>query len=479
MPMTRTQDSFGSPPAAGERWSPRLWGLLFVLAGNMLIDALEVSAMIVAMPAAGKALGLSLTGAQWLITGFAVGFGGLILFGGRLVELLGRRRVYLWALLGFAAASLAGGLTDEPAVLVATRILKGFFAALTAPTGLAIIASEFPAGRSRERAVSVYTLFGGSGFAAGLVLSGLLTAVSWRWTVAFPAPIVLVLFAFAVRLIPRGPAPSAPPPGTPRRFDVPGALALTGALVCLVQGIVSVPAHGWLDARAAGPLTLAVVLVALLVAAERTAPRPLIQGRLLRNRTLLRSMAGAAALNGVNLGLLLILTARLQTGLGWSPPRTALALLPASVPLAVTALLSRKLIARYGTARLIALGALGPVLGAALCLRHPVPERYVTDVLPALLLVGAGFVLAFAALNTQATSRLAAVDRAAAIGLYQSAVQVAAVVVPALAAALAVGRSDDRAAFLLVTAVAVAGLLAGLSGLRDGRARVEKPSRGE
>lgn len=479
MPMTRTQDSFGSPPAEGERWSPRLWGLLFVLAGNMLIDALEVSAMIVAMPTAGKALGLSLTGAQWLITGFAVGFGGLILFGGRLVELLGRRRVYLWALLGFAAASLAGGLTDEPAVLVATRILKGFFAALTAPTGLAIIASEFPAGRSRERAVSVYTLFGGSGFAAGLVLSGLLTAVSWRWTVAFPAPVVLVLFAFAVRLIPRGPTPSAPPPGTQRHFDAPGALALTGALVCLVQGIVSVPAHGWLDARTAGPLTLAVVLGALLVAAERTAPRPLIQGRLLRNRTLLRSMAGAAALNGVNLGLLLILTARLQTGLGWSPPRTALALLPASVPLAVTALLSRKLIARYGTARLIALGALGPVLGAALCLRHPAPERYVTDVLPALLLVGAGFVLAFAALNTQATSRLAAVDRAAAVGLYQSAVQVAAVVVPALAAALAVGRSDDRAAFLLVTAVAVAGLLAGLSGLRDGRAGVEKPSRGE
>lgn len=479
MPMTRTQDSFNSPPADGERWSPRLWGLLFVLAGNMLIDALEVSAMVIAMPAVGQALGLSLTGAQWLITGFAAGFGGLILFGGRLVELLGRRRVYLWALLGFAAASLAGGVTDEPAVLVATRVLKGFFAALTAPTGLAIIASEFPAGRSRERAVSVYTLFGGSGFAAGLLLSGALTAVSWRWTVAFPAPVVLVLFAFAVRLIPRGPVSSAPPPGAPRTFDVAGALALTGALVCLVQGIVAVPQHGWLDARTAGPPALAVALGAVLVVAERTGSRPLIQGRLLRNRTLLRSMAGAAALNGVNLALLLVLTARLQTGLGWSPSRTALAFLPASVPLAVTALLSRKLIARYGTARLIALGALGPVLGAALCLRHPVPERYATDVLPVLLLVGAGFVLAFAALNAQATSRLAAADRAAAVGLYQSAVQISAVLVPALAAALAVGRPDDRPAFLLVTAVAVAGLAAGLSGLRDGPALVEKPSRGE
>lgn len=477
-PVAPPQESLGSAaPAAGAgRWSPRLWGLLFVLAGNMLIDALEVSAMVVAVPVAGQALGLSLTGAQWLITGFAVGFGGLTLFGGRLVELLGRRRVYLWALLGFAAASLAGGVTDEPAVLVAARVLKGFFAALTAPTGLAIIASEFPAGRSRERAVSVYALFGGSGFAAGLLVSGLLTEVSWRWTVAFPAPVVLVLFVCAVRLIPRGPAPAAPPPGEPRRFDTAGALALTSALLCLVLGIVSVPDHGWSDARTAGPLLLAAVLGTVLAVVERTGARPLIRGRLLRNRTLVRSMAGAAALNGVNLGLLLILTVRLQTGLGWSPLRTALALLPASVPLAVTALLSRRLIARYGTARLIALGALGPVLGAALCLRHPAPERYVTDVLPTLLLVGAGFVLSFAALNTQATSRLAAVDRPAAVGLYQSAVQLAAAVVPALVAALAVGRSDDRPAFLLVTAVAVAGLAAGLGGLRTRPARGATPT---
>ncbi|MFG2783512.1 MFS transporter [Streptomyces prunicolor] len=474
-PATRTQDPFGPPEAAAGRWDLRLWGLLSVLAGNMLIDALEVSAMIVALPSVGHDLGLTLTGAQWLITGFAIGFGGLILFGGRLVELLGRRRVYLWALLGFAAASLVGAVTDEPAVLVAARVLKGFFAALTAPTGLAIIASVFPAGPGRDRAVSVYALFGGLGFTAGLLLSGLLTAVSWRWTVAFPAPVVLVLFTFAVGLIPG----DTTAPDTRRHFDVTGALALTGSLLCLVQGIVSVPGHGWLDARTTAPLALAVVLAAVLVVAERTAPRPLIQARLLRNRTLVRSMAGAAALNGVNLGLLLIMTVRLQDGLGWSPARTALALLPASAPLAVTALISRKLIARHGTARLIAWGALGPVAGAALCLRHPVPEDYVIDILPTLLLVGAGFVLAFAALNTQATSRLAAVDRPAAVGLYQSAVQISAVVVPAVAAALAVGRSDDRPALRLVTAVAVAGLVAGLSGLRVHPTRAEKSSTGE
>ncbi|MFC8515253.1 MFS transporter [Streptomyces sp. NPDC057257] len=472
-PVTGAQAALG-PPAAG-RWDLRLWGLLAVLAGNMLIDAVEVSAMVVALPSAGRDLGLPLTGSQWLITGFAVGFGGLTLFGGRLVELLGRRRVYLWALLGFAAASLAAGVSDEPAVLVATRVLKGFFAALTAPTGLAIIASAFPPGRDRDRAVSVYALFGGAGFTAGLLLSGLLTSVNWRWTLVFPAPVVLVLLAFAVRLIPRDP----PAPEVARHFDIKAALALPAALLCLVQGIVSVPRHGWSDVRTAGPLGLAVLLAAALVVIERAAPRPLIRGRLLRNRTLVRSMAGAAALNGVNLGLLLILTARLQDGLGWSPLRTALAFLPASAPLAVTALLSRRLVARYGTARLIALGSLGPAVGGALCLRHPVPRSYAADVLPSMLLLGAGFVLAFAALNTQATSRLAAVDRPAAVGLYQSAVQISAAVVPALAAALAVGRSDDRPALGLVTAVGACGVVAGLRGLRARPARAEHPSTGE
>ncbi|MEU9451999.1 MFS transporter [Streptomyces sp. NPDC048277] len=472
-PATNAQASLG-PPVAG-RWDLRLWGLLSVLAGNMLIDAIEVSAMIVALPSTGRDLGLPPTGSQWLITGFAVGFGGLTLFGGRLVELLGRRRVYLCALLGFAAASLAGAVSDEPVVLVAARVLKGFFAALTAPTGLAIIASAFPPGRDRDRAVSVYAFFGGAGFTAGLILSGLLTTVGWRWTFVFPAPVVLVLFAFAARLVPG----DRPVPKAPRHFGVGGALALTGALLCLVQGIVSVPRHGWTDVRTTGPLGLAVLLTAALVAAERTAPRPLIRGRLLRNRTLVRSMAGAAALNGVNLGLLLILTTRLQDGLGWSPLRTALAFLPASAPLAVTALFSRRLIARYGTARLIALGALGPAAGGALCLRHPVPGSYVTDVLPTMLLLGAGFVLAFPALNTQATSRLTAVDRPAGVGLYQSAVQISAAVVPALAAALTAGRSDDRPALWLVTAVSLAGVVAGVRGLRARPGRTETPSTGE
>ncbi|MYR38915.1 MFS transporter [Streptomyces sp. SID4944] len=199
--------SFTSPPTAPAPahalWSPRLWGLLVVLAGNMLIDALEVSVALVALPAIGTDLGAPLTTTQWTVTGFAIGFGGLMLLGARAVALLGRRRVYLAALLCFAAASLAGALAEGPWLLAATRVVKGFCAALTAPTGLAIIATAFPEGPARNRALSVYTFFGAGGFTTGLLLSGWLTGVSWRLTFAFPAPVVLVLFVLGLRLIPR------------------------------------------------------------------------------------------------------------------------------------------------------------------------------------------------------------------------------------------------------------------------------------
>jgi MFS family permease len=191
-------------PAAGGtgtgHWSRRQWALLTVLAGNMLIDALEVSVAVVALPSIGGDLGADPTSLQWVMSGFAAGFGATILFGTRLVERLGRRRVYLAAVSVFAVASLAGALAGAAWFLIATRVVKGVCAALTAPTGLAIITSTFPEGPARNRAVSVYSLFGASGFSLGLVLSGLLTEESWRWTFAFPAPVAAVLLVAGLAL---------------------------------------------------------------------------------------------------------------------------------------------------------------------------------------------------------------------------------------------------------------------------------------
>ncbi|MFD3590359.1 MFS transporter [Streptomyces sp. NPDC058683] len=566
--MTRT---LPSPVAAGpdERFGPRLWGLLLVLAGNMLIDALEVSVAVVALPAIGTDLGVAPTVSQWAMTGFAAGFGGLLLFGARVVTLLGRRRVYLAALLVFAAASVLSALAQDPWLLLATRLTKGFCAALTAPTGLAIITSTFPEGRPRSRAVSVYTLFGAGGFTAGLLLSGWLTETSWRWAFAFPAPVVLLLFACGLRLIPKGdeeatltaaaPSPlrrgagstlkaadlslprrgaesapkaadlsvpgrgaesapkaadlslprrgaeSAPkgrgelrdqPPRrrtrtwTADRYDIPGALTLLGALLALVQGVTQLPGHGWSDPRAVGPLTAAGLLLLLLWRVERHAPAPLLHiGPSLRsNSALLRSAAGAACLNGSYLGLLFVLTYQTQTLAGWSPLRTALALTPAAAPPALTALASGRLVARFGAPRLIVAGAACAFAGYLLQLRpDPWPLDYPGRMLPTLLLVGAGFVLSFAALNMQAMSRLAPADRLTGSGLYQTAVQLAAVVTVALVAALlaayapayapaltpalapapgpAAAAAACRPALTLVAVLGFLGLLVGLTGL--------------
>ncbi|MET8058920.1 MFS transporter [Streptomyces microflavus] len=512
--------SHTAPAPAHARWSPRMWGLLVVLAGNMLIDALEVSVALVALPAIGTDLGAPLTAMQWTITGFAVGFGGLMLFGARAVALLGRRRVYLAALVGFAAASLVGALAEDPSLLTATRVVKGFCAALTAPTGLAIIATAFPEGPQRNRALSVYTLFGAGGFTAGLLLSGWLTGFSWRLTFAFPAPAVLVLFVLGLRLIPGageenggGPPPGATagdragrppgtmtgdrtgrPPGTTaggragrpprpplRRYGFASAAAFLAGLLALVQGITSVPAHGWADLRSTGLLALAAGLLALFVALERASAHPLIRFEALRSRAMIRSALGAACLNGSYLGLLFVLTHQLQSLAGWSPLRTAAAFLPAAAPLVVTALFSGRIVARFGAPRLIAAGALLPFAGYLLLLRTPWPPAYATGILPAMLLVGAGFVLSFAALNSQATSQLPPAERGAGSGLYQTAVQVGAALSVALVAALLTGSAPPagaapaefaeacRPALTLVAAVGGLGLLTALTGLRSRR----------
>ncbi|POX46516.1 MFS transporter [Streptomyces sp. Ru72] len=459
--MTFSTHTRTTAPSDG-RWTPALWGLLFVLAGNMLIDALEVSVALVALPDIGTDLGLAPIQLQWVISGFAAGFGSLLLFGGRVVAILGRRPVYLAALVVFAAASLAGALAQGPELLVATRFVKGFCAALTAPTGLAIIVSAFPEGPARSRAISVYSLFGAGGFATGLLVSGLLTEAGWRWTFAFPAPVALLLFLAGLRLVPADSAGRA----TPRRYDLAGALSLAATCLCLIQALGFGPRAGWNDPRTLGAFALAAVLAVVHVRVERAAPEPLLRLDLLGHGPLVRSALGAAALNGSYLSLLLLSTFQLQQRAGLSPLQTGLAFLPASAPLVLSALFSGRMAARFGTARLIAAGAAAAPLGYLLYSADPRTDlRYATQVLPTMLLLGTAFVLAFAAFHLQATAAAPAHRQAEASGLYQTAVQLGAALATALTAAVYTS-AGDRPALWLVTAIGLAGLLVALPGLR-------------
>jgi MFS family permease len=384
------------------RWNARQCALLFVLSGNMVLDAIEVSVVLMALPTIGRHLGLSPWEAQWLMSGFALGFAAMLLLGQRVAH-AGRRRAYLGALLLFCVASVAGGLTDSAALLIVTRVVKGCCAALTAPAGLAIINETFLDGLQRRQAVSVYSLFGAAGFTVGLLLAGWLVAFSWRWTFLFPAPMALVLLFGGLYILPAD-SEGSPPPKRPRTA-------------------------------------------------------------LLRNRSLLRSALGAATLNGTYQSVLVLMTFQAQQRLGWTPWHTALALLPACVPLAVTVPYAGRMALRFGTTRLIALGALFPFLGYAFYSYKPEGRSYATGMLPTMLLVEAGFVCAFAALNMQATASVDPADRGPAVSIYQMCVQLGTgLLLPLVAVALTLSDSY-RPALLLITVVAGLGLMVAVTGL--------------
>src|SRR5215472_5139039 len=225
--MQSTERPAPSPVTAhsspvSQQWTPRLWGILIVLGGALCLDALDVSMVGVALPSIRTALGLSTSSLQWIVSGYVLGYGGLLLLGGRAADLLGRRRVFLAAVGAFAVLSLCGGLVSNPGLLIAARLVKGVAAAFTAPAGMSLLTTSFPEGPVRNRAFSLYSVFGGSGFSLGLVLSGLLTQVNWRWTLLVSAPAAALVLLGAVTLIPRG-EPGSRPSLAWHRFDLPGA----------------------------------------------------------------------------------------------------------------------------------------------------------------------------------------------------------------------------------------------------------------
>src|SRR3954471_1861284 len=197
-------------------WSASTWGLLIAVCGALFLDGLDVSMVGVALPSIRADLGISTSQLQWVVSGYGLGYGGLLLLGGRAADLLGRKRVFLTAVTLFGIASLLGAATSDPSLLVATRLVKGAAAAFTAPAGLSIITTTFKEGHERNKALSIYTAFGASGFSLGLVLSGLLTEAGWRWTFLMPFPLALLALAAGIRLIPR----QATPPREGRGYDL-------------------------------------------------------------------------------------------------------------------------------------------------------------------------------------------------------------------------------------------------------------------
>jgi MFS family permease len=252
-----------SVPAAGlPTLGKRGWAALLVLCGALFLDGLDVSMVGMALPSIRNDLHLSTTSLQWVVSGYVLGYGGLLLLGGRAADLLGRKRVFVIALAVFLVASLLGGLATDGTLLIATRFVKGVSAAFTAPAGLSIITTTFAEGPARNRALGIYTATGASGFSLGLVLGGLLTTAGWRWTFFLPVPIALAILLVAPRVIPADKAYD----GSRRHYDLAGAAAVTATMLLLVYSVTQAPQHGWTSTRTLLLAAASVLAGALFVA---------------------------------------------------------------------------------------------------------------------------------------------------------------------------------------------------------------------
>ncbi|MFE7135663.1 MFS transporter [Streptomyces sp. NPDC057638] len=442
---TTSETEVGTAPKGGGKadgtgsWGFRQWGLLISVCAAFFLDALDNIMVGIAVPPIQADLGMSTGSVQWVVSSYVLGFGGFLLLGGRMADLIGRRRVFLVGVAIFAVGSLAGGVTDEGIVVIAARFVMGVGAAFTAPAGLSIIITNFPEGPQRNRAVGIYTACGAVGYSTGVIVGGALTEISWRWTFLLPVVVALVAFLGAVALVPRD--STADRGGA--TFDVAGAITVTAAMLLLVYSIVAAPEEGW-----TAPITLvtflaAVVLLAAFVAIERRAAQPLLRLGLLRNRALVGASLVAAAILGTYMSFQFIGGLYLQSLRDWSPMEMALAFLPVGLLIMTIAPQAGKLIARFGVHWMIFAGFVAYTASYLLFLRIDESSSYWWVILPSVVLIGIAFPFSFPAANVQATTGVAEEEQGLAAGVLQTGYQVgAAVVLAIVTATMSVGHHE-------------------------------------
>ncbi|WP_246633606.1 MFS transporter [Pseudonocardia nigra] len=458
------------------RWDARLWGVLLTVSLVVGLDALDVSMVGVALPVIQADLGLSTSALQWVVSGYVLSYGGLLLLGGRTADLLGRRRVFLVAVAVFTVTSLLGGLVDNGVLLIVTRLLKGASAAFTAPAALSIITTTFAEGPARNRALGIFAVFGASGYSAGLVFSGVLTEVGWRWTFFLPVPIALIALVAAYRLLPHD------RPERSGGYDLPGAVTGVAAMLLLVYTVVEAPEVGWAAPRTLLQFVATAVLLAAFVFVERRSAHPLVRLGILRSGPLARANLGVSVFFGAYLGFQFVVMLYFQSVLQWSALQTALGFLPAALIVAFGSPRMDPLIDRVGTSRTIAAGVIAHLAGYLLFLLVDRDAPYVLGVLPSMILLGAGFTLAFASFNIQATAGIPDDEQGLAGGLLNTSLQVGGAIGLAIVTAVLVAGGEGHTgpdallagftpALTVITGFAVLGLVIALTGLRGRRDR--------
>ncbi|WP_196807608.1 DHA2 family efflux MFS transporter permease subunit [Candidatus Solirubrobacter pratensis] len=479
-----------SPANRAAAPDPRMRALVVLCAG-MLMVILDQTIVNVALPSIQSDLGFTQSGLAWVVNAYLIAFGGLLLLAGRLGDLLGRKRLFMAGMAVFTLASLACGLAGSQGMLIAARFVQGVGGALSSAVILGMIVTMFPQPGEQAKAIGIYSFVASAGASIGLLSGGVLTqALDWHWIFFVNVPIGVATLALAVPVVAadRG-------LGLREGADGAGAALVTGALMLGVYAIVGVADHGWGSAQTLGLGAISLALLGAFVWREATAATPLLPLRIFRSRNVTGANAVQTLLVSGALGMFFLAVLYLQRVLGFDALETGLAFLPVSVVIGTLSLgFSARLNLRFGAKAVLVPGMALVALGLAWLTQVSVDGAYVVDVLPAMLLMGAGAGISFPALMTLAMSGATAEDSGLASGLVNTTQQVGGAIGISLLVTFATSRTDSlraagettasaltggyRLAFAISAGLALAGALLAATVLRresEARAEISVP----
>ena len=408
-----------TPPPTTERTRPGLGLALLVIASAQLMIVLDATIVTIALPHILVDLGFSESGLQWVVTAYALALGSLLLLGGRLGDLFGRRRMFIIGVAVFAAASLLGGLAPNPPVLIIARVVQGAAAALASPAALALINTTFPVGPPRNRAMAVYAAMSGAGAAIGLILGGALTEIDWRWTFFINVPIG----AFVAFLAPRVLVESG---RQHSRIDWAGAITATAGLFGIVYGLSHAAEAGasWGDALTLVPLIAGVLLLGVFVVVERRAAYPLLPLRIVTDRTRAVSLVSMALIGAGMFAMFYFLGLFIQQVMEYSPILAGVSFLPFTLGLGIAAGAGQSLVRRVDPRWLSGAGALVAAFGMWGFAQLQVDSEYWAHLFPYIVVIGLGMGFVFIPLTMTATHGVRPADAGAGASALNTAQQV-------------------------------------------------------
>jgi EmrB/QacA subfamily drug resistance transporter len=416
--------------------SSRRWSALALIVTAQFMVILDVAIVNVALPSIKTDLGFSTTSLQWVVSAYAILFGGALLLGGRLADLIGRRRLFITGLLVFAASSLLCGLAWSEASLIAFRALQGLGGALLAPAALSLLVTSFAEGRDRNLALGIYGAASGSGAAVGVLLGGLLTSyLSWSWIFFINVPVGIAAALLAPVLLRESRSDLGH-----RHFDVAGAATVTGGLMMFVYALTCGTSDGWTTPETLTLLAASIALIGAFLVIELRSPWPLLPLRIFRSRALSTANAAMAILGIVTFSEFFVLALYLQDVLHYSAVQSGVAFAGFALTVVVVSNLAQVVVARVGVRTALTAGLLMSAASVAYLTRLPVDGHYFWDMFPGFVLGGAGLGLAFVPVTIASLAGVDRSDAGIASGLVNTSRQIGGAI--GIAATTAIASSS-------------------------------------